>query len=211
MTLCHNEKRGVNMPKDTFLKLNPEKRERIESALINEFSKRTFEEASISNIILEAKIPRGSFYQYFEDKEDAMIYIMKKFAIMEHEKVYNFLVEANGDIFETSIKLFDDMLEKAFQSENSKIIKNILQEFRKRNINIFCNNFGIKYKNRIEEKIDKEKLQIENEEDLAHMLKILTTLMRTESIEVISNRIPYEEGKKEFLKELEILKKGMIK
>ena len=60
------------MPKSTFYNLNNEKREKIEKALKNEFTRNTFEKASISNIIEEAQIPRGSFYQYFEDKEDGL-------------------------------------------------------------------------------------------------------------------------------------------
>ena len=65
------------MPKETFYNLNEEKKEKIEKAIINEFSRNSFEKASISNIIEEAKIPRGSFYQYFDDKEDAVKYIIE--------------------------------------------------------------------------------------------------------------------------------------
>ena len=53
------------MPKQTFFNLKEDKKEKIEKALIKEFSRNSFEKASISNIILEANIPRGSFYQYF--------------------------------------------------------------------------------------------------------------------------------------------------
>lgn len=34
------------------------------------------EEASIKNIVEEAEIARGSFYQYFESKEDLLKYIL---------------------------------------------------------------------------------------------------------------------------------------
>ena len=81
------------MPKDTFFRLKEEKRNKIENALIDEFSSGSFEEASISNIIAKAGIPRGSFYQYFEDKDDAVKYIMKKFLNLEHEKMKELLKE----------------------------------------------------------------------------------------------------------------------
>lgn len=58
------------MPTQTFNNLSEEKRERIVTAAVKEFSTRRFSEAKLSNIIKEAKIPRGSFYQYFEDKMD---------------------------------------------------------------------------------------------------------------------------------------------
>ena len=63
------------MPKETFQNLEQEKKNRILEAAINEFSEQTYESAKISNIIKEAKIPRGSFYQYFEDKFDLYNFI----------------------------------------------------------------------------------------------------------------------------------------
>lgn len=63
------------IPKTTFYNLDSEKQQRIIDAALNEFSLRSYEEANISNIIKDAKIPRGSFYQYFEDKLDLYRYI----------------------------------------------------------------------------------------------------------------------------------------
>ena len=77
------------MPKITFFNLNIEKKEKIKRAIINEFSKNTISKASISNIVEEAQIPRGSFYQYFEDKEDALKYIIDEFIKFEKEEIKN--------------------------------------------------------------------------------------------------------------------------
>lgn len=60
------------MPKETFLKLPKEKQEKILEAGKKEFARVAFEETSIKNIIENAKIARGSFYQYFESKEDLL-------------------------------------------------------------------------------------------------------------------------------------------
>ena len=64
------------MPKETFYRLPDEKRERIMAAAEREFLENSFEAASINRIIKEAAIPRGSFYQYFESKEDLLKYIL---------------------------------------------------------------------------------------------------------------------------------------
>ena len=64
------------MPKETFYRLPDEKRERIMAAAEREFLENSFEAASINRIIKEAAIPRGSFYQYFEDKKDIFLYIV---------------------------------------------------------------------------------------------------------------------------------------
>lgn len=66
------------MPKDTFFRLSNEKQDRIYEAGLNEFSIRSFNEAKLSNIINNANIPRGSFYQYFTDKKDLYKYIFDK-------------------------------------------------------------------------------------------------------------------------------------
>lgn len=61
-----------NLPKDTFLKLSTEKKGKIIKAAKSEFARVSLEQASIKNIVENADIARGSFYQYFESKEDLM-------------------------------------------------------------------------------------------------------------------------------------------
>lgn len=62
------------MPKETFFNLPIDKQERIMKAVINEMGLHTYEHININSIIKEASIPRGSFYQYFEDKNDMYTY-----------------------------------------------------------------------------------------------------------------------------------------
>lgn len=64
------------MPTVTFANLSAEKKQRIFDAAVLEFSTKRFREASINQIIKTAGISRGSFYQYFSDKEDLYIYLL---------------------------------------------------------------------------------------------------------------------------------------
>ncbi len=64
------------MPKETFIKLPQEKKNTILNAAVKEFQERRVEDAIIANIIKTAKIPRGSFYQYFNDIYDLYEYII---------------------------------------------------------------------------------------------------------------------------------------
>jgi AcrR family transcriptional regulator len=66
------------VPTDTYINLPEEKQNRIFEAALNEFSKKNFSESKLSNIVKEAKIPRGSIYQYFEDKLDLYKYVFNK-------------------------------------------------------------------------------------------------------------------------------------
>ena len=72
-----NSKVVINMPKETFLKLPNEKKEKIIKAAQKEFERVPIEEVSIKNIVENAEIARGSFYQYFESKEDLLRFYIK--------------------------------------------------------------------------------------------------------------------------------------
>lgn len=199
------------MPTKTFFNLREEKRQRIEKALINEFSKSSFEQASITNIIKEANIPRGSFYQYFVDKKDAIKYLIEKFMLSDHEKVYQCLVETKGNIFDTAVRVYDYRTSNAILNFDIKLVKNILEELRKNNINIFENKDILKNEKSLMEFIDKDKLNLKSDKDLYYFMRIITAIIRSVTMEVLSERISKEEGKEILEKELEILKNGMEK
>lgn len=64
------------MPNPTFFNLPEKKREKIARLAIAEFANADYDNASISNIVKQAKIAKGSFYQYFEDKTDLYLYLI---------------------------------------------------------------------------------------------------------------------------------------
>jgi AcrR family transcriptional regulator len=66
------------MPTSTFHALAPDRRERLVREAIVEFSDRTYTEASLSLIGRRANIPKGSLYQYFEDKLDLYRWLLSE-------------------------------------------------------------------------------------------------------------------------------------
>ena len=54
----------------TFERLSEEKKERVIAAARAEFISAPYEKTSINRILANAEIPKGSFYQYFDDKSD---------------------------------------------------------------------------------------------------------------------------------------------
>jgi AcrR family transcriptional regulator len=64
------------MPKETFFNLPDDKRERITAVAIEEFGENEYADVSISRMVAKAGIAKGSFYQYFEDKEDLYTYLL---------------------------------------------------------------------------------------------------------------------------------------
>ncbi len=64
------------MPKQTFFNLAEEKRNLILQAAVEEFAEKGYKAASISRIVAVSKIAKGSFYQYFDDKDDLFEHIV---------------------------------------------------------------------------------------------------------------------------------------
>ncbi|MFW5790982.1 MAG: TetR/AcrR family transcriptional regulator [Bacillota bacterium] len=82
------------MPTATFFNLDKDKQKRIINAGIDEFSRNSFNDSSISNIIEKADIPRGSFYQYFADLKDFYKYMIGFIA----ERKIEFFNQSFGDM-----------------------------------------------------------------------------------------------------------------
>lgn len=199
------------VPKETYFHLKEEKREKIEKALEKEFARVPFEKASISNIIEEAQIPRGSFYQYFEDKEDAIRYVVQKYIMIEHKMIYEALEKTKGNIFQMAVLAFEGIVKNATQKQKVNLYKNIMKEIKRNNINIFDESRENIKSDEIKNRIDVSQLNIQNEKDLKYMMKILISIIRTTGIEVIDNKISVEQGKIDLIEQLEILKRGMCK
>ena len=75
------------MPKQTFFNLAEEKRNVIIDAAIDEFAEYGLENASTNRIVENSGISKGSFYQYFEDKQDVFMYLL---TVLEREKMEYF-------------------------------------------------------------------------------------------------------------------------
>ena len=83
------------MPTDTFFRLPEEKRARILEGAWSEFTAVPYAEASINRIVQTSRIPRGSFYQYFEDKNDLFLTLIER---------------SGGDLFAMPLALLDAMV-----------------------------------------------------------------------------------------------------
>ncbi|MBD2393304.1 TetR/AcrR family transcriptional regulator [Cyanobacterium aponinum FACHB-4101] len=64
------------MPTQTFFNLPEAKQQIIIEKSLEQFADHSYEAVSISRIVQEARIAKGSFYQYFEGKEDLYLYLV---------------------------------------------------------------------------------------------------------------------------------------
>lgn len=63
------------MPKNTFFNLPEEKKQRIIDTAYDEYLNKPYEEVTVRSIVEKADIPIGSFYKYFEDKDELYLYL----------------------------------------------------------------------------------------------------------------------------------------
>jgi AcrR family transcriptional regulator len=68
------------VPAQTFFNLPEKKRKRIEDIALREFAHHPYSRASVSRVAREARIAKGSIYQYFADKKDLYFYLAKQAA-----------------------------------------------------------------------------------------------------------------------------------
>jgi AcrR family transcriptional regulator len=108
------------MPNPTFFALPDERRERLVREAIAEFSARPFAEASLSQIAQRARIPKGSFYQYFTDKLDLYRWLVTEEA-PRHKREFVGKAEPGGDFWAA----FETMVERgmAFLVEHPRLAR----------------------------------------------------------------------------------------
>ncbi len=58
------------MPRQRFYNLPPDERQRLLDIATRHFAREGFERASLNEILAEAGISKGSYYYYFDDKDD---------------------------------------------------------------------------------------------------------------------------------------------
>ncbi len=98
---------------ETFLRLPEEKRRRFLDAAWEEFTHARFVDVSINQIVRRAGIPRGSFYQYFTDKDDLLLYLLEEVRNYVKEEYRQVLRDNGGDIFQAQLDCFDRFISKA--------------------------------------------------------------------------------------------------
>ena len=200
------------MPTETFYKLAKDKQEKIINSAKKEFSRVPFSETSIKNIVEEARIARGSFYQYFDTKEDLLSYIMKEYLEKLNGIMEKTIEKSNGDIFEVFTKMYDYTILKCTNDEDIKFYRLVFANIKANSDTIVPIMHIKKPKEEIidYEKFNTDNLNIRKKEDIKIIGKILALITKTSIAEVLSGKISKKEGKKQYAYKMNLLKNGML-
>ncbi|MFS0823971.1 TetR/AcrR family transcriptional regulator [Bacillus sp. 1P02SD] len=200
------------MPKLTFFNLPEDKKQTLIVAAKKEFSSAPLFDASISNIIKSAGISRGSFYQYFEDKEDAFFFLLGEFAKEKKAAFLTMLEKYDGDLFQTFIDFFELFLN---ENENLTFLKNSLLNMTHKiertfdrmiseheineNFKMLCSRINI------------SKMNVSDEVELFHAMQIITSVLLRNLIHAFAHDLPRDVAMKNFMTEINLLKKGLVR
>ena len=114
------------MPTERFYRLPEAKKHTIREAAMKEFARVPFEKASINQIIHNADISRGSFYTYFEDKQDVVRYLFEESSNKMKQLCQRELETNHGDYFAMMEQLFEYSVKSMQDSEDMlHVAKNV--------------------------------------------------------------------------------------
>ncbi|KON88258.1 TetR family transcriptional regulator [Sporosarcina globispora] len=200
------------MPKITFFNLPEDKRENLVLAAKKEFARVPLYQASISNIIKDAKIPRGSFYQYFDDKEDAFFYLLNSHVSSYKLHFVQTIHKNNGDIFDAMIDFYTAIITE--EKENMQFLRNLFLNMTHRIGNVMTRSFGETDLNedfkKITNLINHEQLNIEDEHELFHMMQIISSVTFHNIVKKFARELPFDEAVNNYRTEIYLLKKGFV-
>lgn len=202
------------MPTSTFFNLPEDKKNKILKAANKEFERVPIEQVSIKNIVGSAEIARGSFYQYFEDKEDLFQYIMSAKMGNMQNKLIEMIEHENGNIINIFINMYEYLIKIVKIKKNNKFFKQIFENVKTSDNLMFIKKEEIN-KN-LEQTLynlydrNKDILNIKNEEEFKLVIEMLFAITRRRIVVSLKYK-DLEKARETYLKEIEFLKKGIIK
>lgn len=212
VTGCHM-KRSYTMPTERFLNLPQEKRQRICQAAYEEMARVPYDKLSINKIIQRAEIPRGSFYQYFRDKEDLLEFMMRGFKECMKESIRKALRESNGDIFYVFVEVLTQMLAMCDREEHWQILRNVFSGLPVGQIRSFevFQSFDEDFLRDIYPLIDKSRLRSDDWESFLELEELLSLLVRNAGAEIFDDIKKKDQVLEKVRRRLEIIKYGVLK
>ncbi|MBQ1812426.1 MAG: TetR family transcriptional regulator [Bacilli bacterium] len=198
------------MAKQTFINLPEEKKNKIIKSLKKEFSRASLKDALVSNIVKEAGIPRGSFYQYFEDIEDSYYYVIEEYS----NSIKKFLIEDlrnnSGDIILAYRHLYIYILDMIDNKNNKEYFEKIFLNMSYEVQSMFTPNFNDGL-NLIINYVDCSKLNIASKFGLGYVLDIIESTMMNSIIKSYKRNLSREKNIEIFEKELALICVGVLK
>lgn len=201
------------MPTETFFRLPQQKRERLMRAVNAELARVPFSALSINRIIREADISRGSYYQYFRDRDDLYEYLLAGYRACMQQSAEQTLLNQRGDVFLTVLAGFDESVRFARVSDNITVMQHLFSFRQPPDFLKHQGASGAPYTLLIDNLplIDRSKLNCESDEDLMHILEILLSQLALALTELFRSPQDAPAQRARLQRKLELLKRGLTR
>jgi len=124
------------MPEKLFYELSKEKRIKVTSAVLDEFSQYSYYESSTNRIVKKAGIAKGSLFKYFSNKKDLYFFIIDSCIEDMVESLQSRLTGLPEDLFDRVLKYSElefswyiqqpvkyRLIKRAFKPDNTEIFR----------------------------------------------------------------------------------------
>ena len=197
------------MPTATFFNLPKEKKNKLIAAIREELARVPFEKVSINKIVQAAKIPRGSFYQYFAGKQDMLEYILAEYRAVMFSVAKDSLRKTGGDLFSMFADLFGFALGFVAEPQVNAFCRNIFSDARS-NMCLFDRRSLEKLlsilKYEIFPSVDLKALKLRGEAEIGLVFELLAATTRDSIAEAFLDAGQVENARTRFFAKLDMLK-----
>lgn len=201
------------MPTKTFFNLSKEKQKLLIDASEREFSRVSFSEASINQIIQDAKVPRGSFYMYFMDKEDLYFYILEKYKIKMHQLFLKQLVEKKGDFILAWEEMHEIIIQFCMHPKKKGLFQNFFLNMRYTTDKKIISNppKGVieKYRKQLISLINRNFYHFSTDDELMEAFSMIMMITTGSIVYTFMNPLEKEKEKSSYLRRLDMIKYGL--
>lgn len=203
------------MPTKTFFNLPIEKQKNLLEASEREFSRVSFDEASINQIIQDAKISRGSFYMYFEDKEDLYFYLLQKYQLKMYQKLIHHIDSSHKDFITAWSNFYDCLIDSCFDKNKGELLKKMFLNMR------FSTSLKFKLKppkdmirdfsKELLSHIDRSLYRYQDDEALLDIFSFVMLTSMSSIVYTLMNPMERNREKENYDRRLEIIRSGVIR
>ena len=199
------------MPTTTFFNLPEGKRHKLLSAARAEFRRVPYEDASINQIIRGAEISRGSFYMYFEDKDDLFQYLLQEHFRQISAAMLRILEEERGNLFDAFLSAYDKIQSCLSDSREMPLtdLLAIMHMNAKLHPGLLMNVLDMaQVRTELAARTDTSRLNLQREKDLEQIIQAPIQITASATM-LCGCTAPPEQRRSDYINLLSILRRGM--
>lgn len=198
------------MPTERFLNLPQEKRQTVLDAAKKELCAFSYDDLSINRIVKEAGISRGSFYEYFADKDDLIEYIMRDYCSAMEQLYNSYFRQGKFDIFLAAPESVSRAVEYCIREGEEALFRNLFSCLRMSRV------YSFEWLAESEKLIvsqglscvDRSRFRDPSDRMAEALLDMITVLTRNTMARMFSDYENRERYYGEFLAQLQMIKNG---